>query len=138
MATSKRVTILNNIKTILENVSGINYVEIDRATPPDWETQVLPAAFIYQGEEVRDDSNSTIGNETWNWEIFIEVIANDTDLETLLQNIHNDMYADYTLSSIVLNSYRTGSTFYYIDPESRLKSMILAYTVRYDHAQGAL
>lgn len=134
---SKRESILSEIKATLEDISIIRYVEVDRMLQPDLDVVPLPCAFIYPSAETRIQT-ATIGQETWEWEIILEVWSNvsEVSLELLLDSIHTQMFANERLGGYADYSYRVNSDFYYIDPEKELKGMIITYLVRYYHPKG--
>lgn len=137
MATT-RENILSEIQSILEGVESIKYVELDRMFQPDLDTISLPAVFIYPGAENRVTSGGVIGEETWEWEIVLEVWSNvdEVTLESLLNDIHKIMFTNERIGNYADYSYRVNSEFFYIDPEKRLKGMLITYLVRFGHTKG--
>ena len=74
MADTLRQTILSKIGEVLEGVSGVEKVEIERSTPVDIDTIPFATCFVYSGPEERaTDDRSTIGFETFDWTVVIEV-----------------------------------------------------------------
>ena len=139
MANTARQEILAQIKTILEDVDDVNYVEIDRATPVDLDTVSLPAVFVYTSREVRCyDERAVIGYETWDWELVIEVWTQETDQEELLGKIHSAMFADNDLGDHAILNVRTGVSFYVLDVTKSIKSMVLTYYILYRHTLGVM
>ena len=134
-----RENILEQFKTDLTVVTGINYVERLKPSPVDIETVPMPAIFIYTGPEVRlRDERAVIGYETWDWEIVLEVWARDTDMEVVLGNIHAKMFADETLGGYAVTSCRTGSDSQVVDVEQSLQAMLVLYQVIYRHVKGIM
>ena len=133
-----RQNILEGIKTILEGIASINYVEINRISPIDLETIPYPCAFIYPDAETKlNDNRAVIGYENWELGISIEVWANkDTNLETLLGEIHTAMVNDYRIGGHAVTSDRIGSELFLVDPVREIQSMILNYSIIYRHRKG--
>jgi hypothetical protein len=135
--TTKRTSILNQIKTTLEGVSGMGAVEVNRATPVDIETIAFPCVFVYSGSETRlTDNRSVIGYENWEWQILMEVWGQDQDMEALLGLIHAAMFADEGIGGFAVTSYRTGVDMYVLDPDRARSAMLLSYSVIYRHVRG--
>ena len=138
MADTTRQSILAGIKVILDGVEGISYTEINKVSPVDLETISYPCAFIYPDVETKlSDSRAVIGYENWEWMISIEVWAGkDTNLETLLGEIHTAMVNDYRIGGNAVTSDRIGSEFFLVDPVREIQSMILSYSIIYRHRKG--
>lgn len=135
---TQRQLILDRIKTILEGVSSLKNVEINKTGPVDLETVAFPCAFIYSDRETKiGDDRSVIGKENWEWMINIEVWSSDDQVqETLLGEIHTAMAADYTIGGYAVTSDRISATMYVLDPERAINSMVLDYQVIYRHKVG--
>ena len=142
MAGTKRQEILAFVKqTIEENFQALESVQINHATSVDLETAPFPAGFISSGEENRVDSGGGIDEETWDWDIMIEIWAqgSDVDMEEMLQDLHNAMGVDVTLGGFADYSFRKGSSpFFIIDPNKEMKGFGVAYGVRYHHPLGVM
>jgi hypothetical protein len=137
VANTVREEILSHIKTTLEGVSGIQYVEIERSLPVDLDTAPLPSCFVYtDSEEKCRDDRAAIGWETWDWKLIIEVWAKDTSMEHLLGDIHNAMFVDNDLGGHAVSNERMGVSFHIIDITKSLKSMLLSYYILYRHRLG--
>jgi hypothetical protein len=138
---TKRQNILDNIKATIENISSVKSVEIDRMVVTDYTTVAYPCVFIYSNNENRTidgESGATIGNETWSWDILIEVWAKNYDIETLLGEIHSALYQDTSRGGNALLTYRKGVEFFYIDPMLNLKGMSITFTILYSHPVGSM
>lgn len=136
---TKRQDILEQLKSMIETVYEVKYVEINRMTVLDLDTVPMPCVFIYSGREVRaTDDESVIGFENWDWNIVVEVWANDMDLEDLLGKIHAAIYEDYTLGNLASYILRTGVDMLVVDPEKLLKAMLIDYQVKYRHQIGVM
>ncbi len=134
-----RENILDTIKTNITAVTGISSASLLQPSPVDLDTIAMPAAFIYTGAEVRlADNRAVIGYETWQWEVFIEVWARDTDMEALLGLIHSKMYLDEEIGNYAVISYRTGVDMQVVDPEQSLQVMLITYEVIYRHVKGTM
>lgn len=142
MAKTKRQEILNAVLTLLEeNFQELESIQINHATSVDIETAPFPVAFISSGEENRVESGGGIDEETWDWDIMIEVWAqgSDVDMEELLQSLHNAMGTDIRLGGFADYSFRKGtSPFFIIDPNKEQKGFGVAYAVRYHHPLGVM
>ena len=135
MATKRR-TILNVIKTVLEGVSVLKKVMlvVDEHRP-DVETAPMPFALIHSGGETRVP-DGIIGSETWKWECTIEIWARSTDMEALLGTIHAAMFANYRFDANAHNSYRTGAEIVPIPGDDAVQVMLIDYSITYRHTLG--
>ncbi len=133
-----RQNILAQIKAILETVSSLKSVEVNKTSVVDLETISLPCAFIFFDREVKlSDDRSVIGRENWDMGVNLEVWSDErNDQETLLGEIHTAMAADYTIGGYAVTSDRVGASLYVLDPTRSLSSMILDYQVIYRHLNG--
>jgi hypothetical protein len=143
MSNTTRVNILDRIEYDLKNgVSDLLTVEVLRKpTITSVDTVLQPAAFIYPGPERKikgGDSRSVIGKENWEWTVFIEVWAMDTDMEALLGSIHTVMYADYTFNKYAVYSERESVVMWVVDPDEMQQAMLLEYSVIYRHTLGTM
>jgi len=135
-----RANILTTIKTILEGVSALQEVQVNKNTLIDMETVKMPCAFVYSGVERRivEPNYSVIGYETWDWSIAIEVWAQDSDMEVLLGAIHEKMHSGETMSGYAVTSFRTGADIYVIDPTQAMEAMLIDYSIIYRHIKGGM
>lgn len=137
MADTLRQTILSKIGEVLEGVSGVEKVEIERSTPVDIDTIPFATCFVYSGPEERaTDDRSTIGFETFDWTVVIEVWVRNDDCETLLGAIHKAMFNNYSFGGYALNSKRKAVTMELLDVSKELKAMVVQYSVLYRHLNG--
>lgn len=139
MSDTKRQSILNRIKTILEGVSSIKKVDINKSSPVDIETTPFPCAFVYSGKDAKiiEGEYAVIGYENWDWLVNIEIWYGESDTqETLLGEVHTAMYADHSIGGYAVTSNRTGSEIYVLDPERAVNAMILDYQVIFRHKNG--
>jgi hypothetical protein len=131
--------ILSGIKTILEGVSSIKKVEVNRSSPVDIESVPFPCAFIYSGNETKitEGEYSVIGYENWEWIINVEVwYGEGDDGEELLESIHKAMYTDHSIGGNAVTSSRIRSEMFLLDPVRIINSMIIDYSVIYRHKNG--
>ncbi len=135
---TKRTDILNYIKTILEGVSDLQEVFVNKSTIVDIETVKMPCAFVFSGPESRlvDPHYSVIGYETWDWNVGLEVWAQDTDMEALLGSIHEKMHSGEQMNGKAVTSFRTGVNMMVIDPTQSLEVMAIDYSIIYRHVKG--
>lgn len=134
---SKRTEILDEIKNTLEQIDIVKTIEVDRIDVVDISKMPLPAIFIYGGKDkLIDDLHPTIGFETWDWDIVLEVWSKNTATEELLAVIHRTIHNNYKLNGLVVYSKRVGADTFIIDPAKFIKSMIIKYQVVYRHPLG--
>jgi len=138
-----RQEILGEIKSTLENIVDSSDNQIfkfigDTQSPINLDTVPLPAIFYYSGREIRleSDDRAVIGKENWEWYITLEVWAQNTDMEELLEDIHEALYSNYTLGRHAEWSERMGVDFVTIDPAEHLQAMVIPYRVIYRHNLG--
>lgn len=130
-----RQNVLLNIKSTLENISSIKTVILSKLAISDLETYPYPICFIFSGGESK--VWDVINYESWEWPVYIEVWALDTDMETYLGLIHNEMAKDYTRGGYVLDSERVGSSApWLVDADSNLSGMLIEYRVKYRNVYG--
>jgi hypothetical protein len=140
---TKRQTILNNIKTIITGITSggstlFKHVNITRIPPTELDTTPFPAAFIYSDREVKffDGENAVIGSETWDWSIIIEVWAQDKDMEDILNSVHSAMFADYKFTNTAEWSERIGVELFTVDTSRSIEAMLIPFRVIYRHILG--
>lgn len=137
---TKRQSILNKIKTVIQSIPNFKTVEQGSAQIPttDIETSPLPACFITSDRETKylDGENAVIGSETWEWYVVLLVRAVDADLEDLLNLIHTAMHTNYKLGNYAEWSERMGVDFLTIDPTKQIEDMIIPYRIIYRHNLG--
>jgi len=131
---TKRQNILNNIKTVLQSISGIGSVELEKGNLPDIDTVAYPCIFIYSDSETRIES--PIGSERWSWHIVAEVWTKTNNLEDLLKDIHSKMYEDVRRGGYALDTKRIATEFFFVDPSKGIKGMAITFEVNYQHALG--
>lgn len=136
--TTTRQNILAHIKSILETVTSIEYVEVNKMSVVDIETVPFPCAFIFSDRETKiGDDRAVIGKENWEWLINIELWTDErTDPEVLLGAVHAAMVGDYTLGGHAVTSDRISSTMYVLNPERAITATVLDYSVIYRHTKG--
>ncbi len=142
---TKRQDILAQINTDITAITSggstvFKTVSTKRPTVVDLEVSPLPACFIYSDRDtkVTEGKDTTIGKETWEWYVMLEIWAIDSVIETLLDNIHTAMYADYKFNNNAVWSERMGFDPFIIDPDQRLEGMFIPYRVLYRHSLGAM
>ncbi len=137
---TKRSDILTYIGTMLGEISDIKEVFVNKPTVVDLDTVSLPCAFIFSGPETRlvDPHYSVIGYETWDWNVLVEVWAQDTDMEALLGTIHEKMHSGEQMNSKAVTSFRTGANMMVVDPTQSLEVMSIDYSIIYRHIKGGM
>ena len=139
MSDSTRQNILNQIVTTLESLSALKYVEQKKISPVDLETVPFPCAFVFSGAERKlNDDRAVIGDENWSWRIVIEVWAKDTDMESLLKEIHDLMWINRSLNGYAALLDRVGVDFLVVDVEQSIEAMLIDFDVLYRHKCGVM
>lgn len=132
-----RNQILDRIKVILEAITGIEEVSIDKTTLISIDSVPMASCFIYAGPETRaKDDRQVLGRETWVFIVQIELWTYIEDSETMLGSIHDAMYADRTLSGLAVNSYRIGADSRYFDLDGQRKAMLIPFEIVYRNILG--
>jgi hypothetical protein len=147
-----REAIVETIRDDIALVDGIEQVEIDRSTVVNIDTAPMASCFVYAGPETRvtADNEATLGFETWDMVIVIEVWAYKSDIEYLLAKIHRVINDNryLTSSSYICNSNpsgrllsgtgikRTGADPQYFEATNEKKAMIVPFEARYRHVIG--
>lgn len=135
---TKRQQILDQIKVILQTVSALKSIEINKTSVVDIETIAFPCAFIFSDRETKiGDDRSVIGYENFEWLVNIEVWSDErNDQETLLGEIHTVMAADHQINGLAVTSDRIGSNLFVLDPTRSISSMVLDYQIIFRHKNG--
>ena len=104
----------------------------------DFDTVVFPVVFIYAGPSKKDYDEIPIGYEGFGWTIFIELyVENNTDIETLLSDVHKELFENNTFGDLANLSYiESVDPFEAIIPDRSLRGIIIDYYVKYMHPQG--
>ena len=134
--TTRREQILDQIEVNLLTVATMKEVKVNKSDPLDMETAVLPCSWVFSGSDTR--VSGVVGYENWQWEVFIEVWAQDTNMEELLGAIHQAMFAGRNMNGLADNSYRTGCQMFAVDPEHSIEGMLLTYKVEFKHPLGIM
>ena len=136
-----RVNILNRIETDLNALSELQEVILLRKpTVFDLDNVKQPAAIIYPGPErkIKTGDRAVIGKENWDWAVFIEVWAIDTDLEVLLSVIHSALFNDFTLGGFAVVAEREAVTMWVVDLEESQQAMLIEMSILYRHERGIM
>jgi hypothetical protein len=129
-----RQNIISNIVAELQEISQLKSVTAEEVVITDLDTVPMPCAFVVVGPETRLDVG-TIGYETWNWSINVEVWAK-TDLEVLLGLIHTKMYEQPLRGGYALNTVRVGSDIFTIESDKQLNGLLINFQIHYRHSWG--
>jgi len=145
---SERNLILERFKTVIQAQSTFKYVDVNRATPiPNISNHPMPSAFIYSGGEIRvKDDRAVIGQETWDWGVFVEVWCKGSNFstETLLKTVHDAVYVDSalttpgTLGVLAKSITRASASDLLMDPAAELKGVMIEFSVLYDNTWGVM
>lgn len=129
-----RQNIIANIVTELQEVSQLKSVTAEEVVITDLDTVPMPCAFVVAGGESRVETG-TIGYESWDWSINVEVWAK-TDLEVLLGIIHQKMYEQPLRGGYAINTVRVGADIFTIESDKQLNGLMINFLVRYRHPWG--
>lgn len=128
-------TIMGNF--ILTSASGAPFfktVEVDKFTIVDLENVDLPSCFIFSSTEQRHDG--TIGFETWDWEVVLEVWGINFPTNELIGALNDKMFENRRFGEKALSCVRTGSTQYFIDSEKQIQGLLVPFSIIYRHKIG--
>lgn len=130
-----RQSILSNIQTTIQNIAAIKTVILNKLSISDLETFPFPICFIFSGGE--NKVWDVLNYESWEWPVYIEVWALDTDIETYLGSIHNEMAKDYTRGGFALDCERIGTSApWLVDPDDSLAGMLIEFKIKYRNVYG--
>jgi hypothetical protein len=136
---SKRELILAKIKELLEAITGVEEVTIDKTTLVSISDVPMASIFIYAGLEARaTDDKQIMGYETWKWTVIIELWSYIEDNEAFLKLIHNVININYTLDDLVSTIKRVGADPRYFDLDGTRKAMLIPFEVIYRHKMGIM
>lgn len=129
-----RQRIIANIVTELQEVTQLKSVTAEEVVITDLDTIPMPCAFVVAGPEIRLN-DGTIGYETWNWSINVEIWAK-TSVEVLLGLIHEKLYEDPLRANNALSTIRTGSDIFTIETDKQTNGMMINFLINYRHPWG--
>jgi hypothetical protein len=129
-----RQNIVANIVTELQEIPQLKSVTAEEVVITDLDTVPMPCAFVVAGAEARIETG-TIGYESWDWSINVEVWARE-DVEVLLGLIHQKLYEDPLRSGLAQNTVRMGSDIFTIEADKQLNGIIINFKVSYRHPWG--
>jgi len=142
---TKRQDILVSIKAILDGITLngqriFNSVVLGRVPPSGTENVPYPVCFVYSDRETRitEGIEAVIGQESWTWNVVIEIWAGDAIMESLLKEIHEAMFANYKFDNLAEYSERIGVDFLIIDPSTTITAMLVPYQIIYRHPIGVM
>ncbi len=125
-----RQQILNNIKGILENIVGVQKVEINQPTPTDTDTIPYPSAFLYSDEALPEPG--PYGYQSWIWTVVLEAWTKD-DTEELLADIYDALAVDETIGGAATDSRMLSSDFLIVDADNDVKGVYIKYEIKFRH-----
>jgi len=129
-----RQNIISNIVTVLQEISQLKSVTAEEIVITDLDTVPMPCAFVVVSSESRVETG-TIGYESWDWSINVEVWAR-TDLEVLLELIHKKLYEDPLRGGYATNTHRIGSDIFTIESDKQLNGLMINFQIHYRHPWG--
>lgn len=135
------------IRDIVIGIDGVEYAEVDRSLAINIDAAPMASCFVYAGPETRvtADNEATLGFETWDMIVIVEIWAFKTDLEIILGRVHralNDdrfLTVDYTPRGQLLCATgikRTGADPQYFEADNEKKAMLVSFIARYRHEIG--
>jgi len=135
---STRTTILGHYETALNTLvpADIVSVEVNKLDTRDLQDTKLPAIWIFSGAERRAEFK--YGQESWDWEIIVQVWARGADMEDLLDKVNSAIYARYVATEFVENLYRLTSELFVVDSDQELQGWSLIYKNFYETDKGTV
>lgn len=134
--TTRRADILDQVEANLLTVATIKEIKSGKVVVVDLDTVAFPCAWVFAGPDTRIDG--VIGYETWDWVVYVEVWAKDTDMEALLGEIHSAMYIGRKMNGLADNTVRTGSEMFTVDPEQSVEGMLIPFKIEFKHVKGIM
>jgi hypothetical protein len=131
------------LTSIQENGEAVfQFVDVGKLSTPDLETAPTPAVWVFQGPEEYVEK-ATLGFDTWNWSILIEVWARDAEMEHLLGLIHAEMGKNNADGGLICSTTmgvvdvkRKSCELTLVDPTKSLEMMSIVYSVTYRNPYG--
>ncbi|MGR3177240.1 MAG: hypothetical protein ACUZ8E_04195 [Candidatus Anammoxibacter sp.] len=134
---TRRANILANRKTVLLTVANVKNVEINKASIIDMINDPMPAIYIYSASQTPAVGVRSMNTkETWNWDVALEIWAQDTDMETITGNVYAKWYEDATCGGIAITSILKGVDTFDVDVNRRLLGVEMLFEVQYRHEIG--
>ena len=144
MTDSIREQIIQNFQTSLRNVRKINgyqfdldYSSVKRGDTLSVDTDVLPAIYIFEGDErIIDREHAGRDSLILELDVNIEIWCSDADnLSRTAKNLEADIVkavmADYTRGGLAMYTERLGTTPFFIEG-SAVGGRIASFFVRYE------
>ena len=94
----------------------------------------LPAAWIFSGAERRGDFK--YGQEWWDWDIIVQVWADNGDMEELLSLVNTAIYSRYVAEEFVEVLYRKSAELFIVDSDGEEQGWTLIYKNIYGTDKG--
>ena len=132
-----RKTILTHYEEALLTLKTsrvLRSVKINKLDTRDLLDTKLPAAWVFSGKEVRGDFK--YGAEWWDWDIIIQVWAENEDMEELLEAVNAAIYKRYVDEEFVEILYRKSAELYVTDSDGQQQGWVLVYHNTYETAKG--
>jgi hypothetical protein len=147
-----REAITEAVKDICLSITGIKKAEVDRSLAVNIDTAPMASSFVYAGPETRvtADNEATLGFETWDFTVIVEIWARKNDIENLLAKLHQAINDNRFLTVVkyVTTSNpsgrllsgtgikRDGADPQYFEVAEEKKAMIVPFVCRYRHTIG--
>ena len=132
-----RETILNHYEEALLTLKTsrvLRSVKLNKIDTRDISDTKLPAAWVFSGKEVRGDFK--YGVEWWEWDIVIQVWAQNEDMEELLDQVNAAIYQRYVDEEFVEILYRKSAELYVTDSDGQQQGWVLVYHNTYETNKG--
>jgi hypothetical protein len=140
-----RMAITEAIKDLCLTVEGVISAEVDRSFAVNIDSAPMASCFVYAGPETRvtADNEATLGYETWDFVIVVEIWARKNDIEILLGRLHKVVAEDRYLQKIGGMRLLSGTGIkrdeanpQYFEVTEDKRAMVVSFTARYNHAIG--
>jgi hypothetical protein len=150
-----REAIIEVMKNIVLSVDGVEHAEVDRSIAINIDMAPMASAFVYAGPETRVTANNeaTLGFETWDLSIVVELWDHRVSIESTLARIHqavtdnrklfveqdDGLLPEYSFTGYLLSGVgikRMGADPQYFEVDNEKKAMIIPFIARYKHTIG--
>jgi len=137
MTQTYRQAILANMLSVIQSISEIKHVEINRAIAVDLDIVPLPCVFIFSDTEAPMPDEGAIGTQAWNFTVTLDVYAQDSDMENLLGLIEVAVMSDPGRGNVhAKRTERLGFELHTISSDRSLMGFSVPYSIVYQHDYG--
>ena len=133
---TSRETILDHYRIACETLkpTTIKNVSVNKLDSRDIRDTKLPAIWIFSGAERRGDFK--YGQEWWDWDIIVQVWADNEDMEELLSLVNTAIYSRYVAEEFVEVLYRKSAELFIVDSDGEEQGWTLIYKNIYGTDKG--